>query len=227
MKSSVVRFAPIFVFKGIDPKVITEKYFKGRYNFVALPPSRIKLHEIFHVTTPSYGTSPEEPRYQFKDKNNASVVVVTSNSKTYDIYKRAKHFEEKERRCPWCMRDYTNEPYPAAHRVKIQTHEDTTYYIFWATVFCCASHCSFSWSDREAGVSHLYESAKELQKTMFHLMYPGKKMVKAPAWGLLDLNEGPLTEEEFDKLAYVYDPTSNMVLLPAKEEYIQNQLERP
>jgi len=225
MSNSAVRFVPTFVLKGIDPKDITEKYFKGKYNEVEIPPYRIKVSDVFHVTTPSYGSSPEEPRYQFKDKNNASIVIVTSNSKNYDLYKRAKHFEEKDRICPYCLRNFYHEPTPVAINIEMQECDNKIYYFFWTTnVSCCSFPCAFAWSHRESYGSHRYKCAYRHLKTLYRLMHPGKRIVEAPDWTLLETNGGPLSEEEYDKGSYKYERTSNIIFLPAKEEYIQVQL---
>lgn len=224
MKGSVT-FVPIFVFKGIDPKAITKKYFEGKYNDSEIPSTQIKLRDVFHVTTPSYGTSPEEPRYQFRDKNNASVVVVTTNSKEYDLYKRAKQFDDKERVCPWCLRKYDCEPSLVATRHKQKEIKGSVYDFFWTTnVFCCSPSCALAWHKRETGCDPLFKATYKDTELMYRLMFPGKRIRQAPQWRLLETNEGSMTEEEFDKNKYVYERTSNIITLPSKEEYIQSQL---
>jgi len=55
-------------------------------------------------------------------------------------------------------------------------------------------------------------------------MHPGETFCEAPCWRLLEDNGGPLSHEEFDKGYYRYKETSNMIFLPAKEEFIQIQL---
>lgn len=221
----IVRAAPIFVFKGIDPKAIIEKYYAGFYSETEIPSSQIKPHEIFHVTTPSYGTSPEDARYQFKDKNNTSVVIVTTNSKTYDVYKRAKYYEDKEQICPWCLRIFDDEPSKVSVRHQEKQHKDKRYDIFWTiNVNCCNPRCALAWCERESHIDPLFTVAYENTKLLYQMMFPGEKIRKAANWRLLETNDGSLTEEEFDKNKYTYERTSNIIILPAKEEFIQCQL---
>ena len=226
MSSSVAHFAPIFVLRRINPKDLSQKYREGFYENAPVPGSKIRVSDVFHVSTPSHGSSPEDARYQFKDKNNASVIIVTSNSKAYTIYKQSKQFMDKPRVCPYCLRDFDHPPTPVVVRIDMQDeNEDSIRYIFWTiNVNCCSFACAFSWTKRESYSSYRYKRAYEHLKTLFRLMHPEKRFVEAPNWRLLDVNGGPLTSEEFDKGYYTYEKTSNMIFLPAKEEFIQVQL---
>lgn len=235
MSESVAHFAPIFVLRKINPKDISQKYSEGYYENTKIPPSKIRVSDVFHVSTPSHGSSPEDPRYQFKDKNNASVIVVTSNSTAYTIYKQSKQFIDKPRTCPYCLRAFETPPTPVVVKLDIEDRgkssapsDDTSnsiYYIFWTiNVNCCSFPCAFSWTKRESYCSYRYKLAYEHLKTLFRFMHPGKKFYEAPNWRLLDINGGPLTSDEFDKGYYIYKETSNMIFLPSKEEFIQIQL---
>ncbi len=223
MKDSVVRFTPKFVLKNIDPKEIMKDYVEGKYESIELPTSRIKISDVFHITTPCYGSSPEEARYQFKDKNNTSIVVVTSNCRNYDIYKRAKHFEEGGR-CDWCKRDFESEP------VRIPIHKQEykkngkMYYFFWCEDECCDFSCALSHTIRESYRDHLYKCAEDHLRFLFRLLYPREKLIKAPCYRLYKGKKGPLNDEEYKKHLYKYRRTSNIILFPAKVEYIQEQI---
>jgi len=225
MKTNLVRRAPLFVFRGIDPKEITEKYFEGEYNDAPIPDTRIKMSDVFHVITPSYGTSPEEPRYQYKDKNNSSIVILTTNSKNYEVYKRSSHFEDYKGDCFWCLQYFDHEPCLIPIKHQQRKVEDKTYEIFWTTnVYCCTPSCAMAWCEREAIIDHLYVSALEHCKLLYSFLYPKEIIQPAPHYKLLDKNKGTMTTEEFYKNKYRYQKTSNIIFLPAKEEFIQSQI---
>lgn len=230
MSDSVAHFAPVFVLRRVSPREISKKYYEGYYETKDIPISKIRLSNVFHISNPNHGSSPEDPRYQFKDKNNAPVIVVTSNSKAYTIYKQSKQFIDKERICPYCLRSFENSPIPIVVRLDIEEKDDdesSIYYIFWViNVLCCSFPCAFSWTKRESYANYRYKIAYENLKTLFRFMYPGETFFEAPNWRLLDVNGGPLTQEEFDKGYYKYRETANMVFLPAKEEFIQTQLKQ-
>lgn len=234
MSDSVAHFAPRFVLRKINPKDISQKYSEGYYENRKIPLSKIKVSEVFHVSNPSHGSSSDDPRYQFKDKNNASVIVVTSNSKAYTIYKQSKQYIDKPRTCPWCLRSFDHSPIPVVVKLNIKNGDkqytsskipNSIYYIFWTiNVNCCSFPCAFSWIKRESYVNYRYKMAYEYMKILFKFIHPGKKFFEAPDWRLLDINDGPLSSEEFDKGYYKYKGTSNIIFLPAKEEFIQIQL---
>ena len=223
MKESNVRFTPKFVLKNIDPKEIMKDYLEGKYENIELPTSRIKFSDVFHITTPGYGSSPEEARYQFKDKNNTSIVIVTSNCRDYDIFKRASHFGEGGR-CDWCKRDFDNEPVRIPIRKEEFKKSDKTYYFFWCEDECCDFSCALAHTIRESYRDHLYKCAEDYLRLLFRLCYPGEVLVKAPCFRLYKGNKGPLNDEEYKKQLYKYRRTTNVILFPAKVEYIQEQI---
>jgi len=232
MSSTVAHFSPIFVLRRISPKEISRKYNEGYFDEKEIPASRIRLSDVFHISSPNNGSSPEDPRFQFKDKNNAPVIVVTSNSKNYTVYKQTKKFVDRPRTCPYCLRRFEHKPVPVVTKLEIEDIEKPSnpgrkevHYIFWTiNVQCCSFACAFAWTKRESYMHYRYKLAYEHLKTLFRFMHPGETFCEAPCWRLLEDNGGPLSHEEFDKGYYRYKETSNMIFLPAKEEFIQIQL---
>ena len=223
MNDSVVRFTPKFVLKNIDPKEIMKEYLEGNYSTIQLPTTRVKISDVFHLTTPSYGSSPDASRYQFKDKNNTSIIMVTSNSQNYEMYTRAGHFVEGGR-CDWCKRDFECEPVRIPIRMQEQEKDGKTYSFFWCEDECCDFSCALSHIIRESHRDHLYKCAEDHLRFLFRLLHPGEKLVQAPCFRLYKGNKGPFNDEEYKKHLYTYRRTSNVILLPAKVEYIQEQI---
>jgi hypothetical protein len=229
MATSGVRFKPNFVLKGIDPNEIKKKYSEGKYNNLHLPPSRIRLSSVSHVSTAIYGSSPNDPKYQFKDKNNMSIVVVTSNTKKYDMYFRGIFENEKGGRCWWCLRDFVHKPVHIPIHMEKMKRDDKTYYCFWSeNIRCCGYRCAYAWVLRQALIDPLYKLSDYYLRMIFHFQYPNhadKILKPADDPQLLEVHGGSHKNEDFDKNNYFYKRTSNVVLLPAKVEYLQNRTE--
>lgn len=225
---SVLRKNPIFVLKGIAPKTLRDNYFQGRYENLETPSSKINVSEVFYLNTPTFGCTPEDPRYQFKDQNNVSIVVLTTNTKNYTIYKEKKHYitsSNTPRRCPWCLEDYVCEPVRIPVRMETFNLETKTQFIFWdAGICCCSFGCAIGWCRREAHVSPCYQQSQYLLSLLFKMMYPNQELIETPPFNMLSLHGGPLSVEEYRKHVYKYERTNNLVFLPVKEEYLQHQV---
>ncbi|GAH28243.1 unnamed protein product, partial [marine sediment metagenome] len=72
---SSIRRIPRFALKKIDPKEINKNYKDGKYEHIEIPKTKIDLSKVLHITKSVHGDTPQEHSYQFKDKNNLSVVV--------------------------------------------------------------------------------------------------------------------------------------------------------
>jgi len=226
MSTSGVRFKPNFVLKGIDPNEIKKKYNEGKYNNLRFPSSKIRLSNISHVSTTIYGSSPDDPKYQFKDKNNMSIVVVMSNTKDYEIYLRGIFENARGGRCWWCLRDFEHKPVQIPIRMEKMNREDKTYFCFWSeNSRYCGYRCAYAWVLRQALMDPLYKLSDYYLRMIFHFQYPNESLNPATDPRLLEIHGGCLTNEEFDKNNYRYQRTSNVVLLPAKVEYLQDKTE--
>jgi hypothetical protein len=214
-----------FVLRSIDPKQLRVDYLNEEYASSTIPPSRIKASEIFYVNTPTFGCSPEEHKYQFKDQNNASMVIQTTNGQDYTVYKNKKRYAQRSRRCPWCLDDFKREPVRVPVRVQTFQTDHQSQMIFWDTGVCCCSFgCALSWANREAKDSPCYERSPRLVQLLFDLSYPSKSLVPTPPYQFHENHGGSQSESEYRKNIYQYERINNVIYLPAKEEYLQKKV---
>jgi hypothetical protein len=230
MEDPVVGVVPKFLLRGIDPKVLSEKYYAGEYANVSEPPSAVfNLQEVNHVSIPNYGNNPDLPCYEFKDKNNISVVIITSNNGHYKFFQK-KEVLKKGGRCFWCLQDFDHErtPVPIRMEKKIDPKTNESYYFFWTEGILCNPQCALAYAKREALYDPLYKDSEFYLQFWHGLLHPHsseKFLIPAPDYRLLKANEGHLDIADYRKNIYDYQRSTNTILIPAKVEYFQDRVD--
>ncbi len=94
---------------------------------------------------------------------------------------------------------------------------------------CCDFGCAFSYLKRITLGNRfykgpLYMNAEQMLNCLYYRMHPdryGEAIMEKPDPDLLRNNGGPLTDEEFDNSAAEYVSVPNVVILPAKKQFLK------
>lgn len=250
---TITAITPTFLLKGIDPIKILSDYIGGKYNNMVninLKPKITKSVTPISIV-PKYGTSTEDQIYIYKDKSNINQTVVTTN---HEAYTRVKAYYNNEglqrsqimkvgteasteitKECMWCRTEIKGEALGIPISIEIlqdRVTEEKAYvfHIDGNDDYCCFE-CCFSGYKRlnPSSVIYrdpLYMDAEQMLKFMYSCIYPhAGPLREAQDYRLLKRNNGPLTEKEFFNETHAYVRTSNIILLPAKIEYLVTKKE--
>ena len=248
---TITAITPTFLLKGIDPINVLSEYIGGKYNNTKTTNSKPNIGKSVTPISvvPKYGTSSEDQIYIFKDKSNINQTVVTTN---HEAYTRVKAYyngdglqksqiigtdegPEIAKECVWCRSEIKTEALGIPISIEIlqdrETHEKAyVFHIDGNDDYCCFE-CCFSGFKRLNPASvifrdPLYMDSEQMLKFMYSCVYPkGAPLREAQDYRLLKRNNGPLTEKEFFSETHSYVRTPNIILLPAKIEYLMTRKE--
>ncbi len=250
---TITAITPTFLLKGIDPIKILSDYIGGKYNNIDINlKPKIPKNVTPISIVPKYGTSTEDQIYIYKDKSNINQTVVTTN---HEAYTRVKAYYNNEglqksqitrvsseperspeiKECMWCRSEIKTEALGIPISIEILQDRETeekayVFHVDGNDDYCCFE-CCFSGYKRLTPASTIYRDplymdTEQMLKFMYSCIYSNAPPLKeAQDYRLLKRNNGPLTEKEFFSETHAYVRTSNVILLPAKIEYLVTKKE--
>jgi len=233
-KVPIIEILPTFLLRGIEPQKIINKYLEGGYSEInknTIEKKKINTQNIETLQLlPQYDKTHESEIYTYVDKSNVTRIVGTTNHAAYLIVKNSDGKElpyGNGRKCDWCHLELKAPPIGIP--IKFEWIEDKNTYIFhtdenlYDTFECCFSGLKrltppyFTYRDP------LRMDSEQMLRFMYSVMYPKEKKLKeAPDWKLLKENGGFVSQKDFFDGLHEYKRTPNIILLPAKVEYICN-----
>ena len=221
--------------RSVDPILVLKKYLSGDYKSLKLP-KKTKLESKVVVVETNIGTNFESEIYEYIDWSNSRRRIATTNHEQYAIVRdrlnnnpKLEQFgelpETKIKICHWCRRRDFKQPIVGLP-IRMEYQPNKHLFIFSVTMSFCSFGCAYALVQKEMSApcnirDSTYTDAETLLLRMFGVLHPGKKLVAAPDWKLLQLNGGPLRDEDFDSNHYHFRITSNIIMLPIKQLYSQ------
>jgi len=222
---AIVRVSENFTIRKIDPKIITQRFFKGEYKDRTLTENKIKTTNGSIKLGKDVGQKITSEVFQFKDRNNNYQTIYTTNHSLYK-YVSENSTEIPILKCKYCKRDKLKNPIGLPIAMEIEKNGNV---IFYTIDVYCDFGCAFSFLKRKNSENRfyrnsLYMNAEQLLYCLFYRIYPdkiGKKIKSKVDWDLLRENGGSLTNEEFDSESFEYMPIPSVIMLPTKRQYIK------
>jgi len=216
--------------RRIDPVDMLRKYLAGDFSTMKIPKDKVILSSNFINLNQRIGRDHNSKIYRFNDKTNHGQTIVTTGHDQYQYVNNkmeSKNTVKPKTWCLWSRREIKGEPIriPIAMEKNMNTNkvifygEDT-----YANFGCALAGLKRIYTCHRNYKDPLYMDAEQLLHCMYHRMHPdkaGTRIVEAKDWRLLDINGGPLTEEEYDSENYGYVQVPNVAVLPIKRQYIK------
>lgn len=210
-----------FMIRRIIPKDIALKYFKGEFLNRTLPKNKILTSHNFIKMGKEIGTNAKYEVFRFVDKSNNPQTILTTNHSSYSNNLSNNTLI----RCRYCMRNNMKNPVGIPISMNFASEKLT----FACIDPCCDFGCAFSYLKRKNlqnrfYIGPLYANAEQLLLCFYYRTYPEKKgepIKEKPHFDLLKSNGGPLSNEEFDKGSAKYISIPNIIILPAKKQFIK------
>ena len=233
--------SPGFLLKGIDISSIVEGYLQGKYKDIrttSLTKLRLLVNNV--VLESNVGKDSESEVYEFIDWSNTRQRVVTINHGNYFEFKKNNEKQTSiinNKVCHYCRCEIKGQVLGRPLRMeehKMDINKDNKgngrvdsknkMYIYHVEGQYHSFNCMYANVSKELSLNYKirnssYSDSQTLVLHMFNQMYPGKKLKPSPDWRLLDINGGPLSQEDFDTPSYNFLQTPNIVLVPLKIEY--------
>lgn len=240
MSNLAVKITESLMLRRIDPVDMLRRYLAGDLIKIEIPKDKISISSSFIDLSQRIGNDSSSRSYRFNDKTNSGQIIVTTNHNEFNSFKdltegklaegklpEGRQPEKGKRWCLWSKREITGESIgiPIAMDIdrytnKITFYVEDTYYNFGCAMAALKRNylCHRHYKDP------LYMDAEQMLHCMYYRLYPekiGTRIVEAKDWRLLDLNGGPLTEEEYDSDQQSYIGIPNVVIIPIKRQYIK------
>lgn len=230
-----IRINPTFFLKGIDPQKLFLEYQSGVFSRQPVQKTKIEITQNTAILANSYGTNNYSPMFSIKDRNNCSVVIATTNNKSFEVFTKSGGELVSGGRCDYCKEDFNTirVGYPIAFQETIILDTQSQYrtlYTFWVEGIFCSFECTLAYIKLMLSRPYEYRDSvmndsERLLKLLYKLMYPnGKPLLPAQDPKLLNTNDGPLSKEEWKENKHTYLRSDRILILPVKVEYIQRSL---
>lgn len=231
---------PSFLLRGIDPNEILKKYKSGFFERDIPKKEKIVVIKKSVIVAPVYGKTNRDKIFTINDNgNDGSSVIVTTGHENYELYGSNGGELPEGGRCDNCKCDFHHKAigYPVAYEEKYllcgkgDEKKYRVIYVFWMEGEICSFECALTFVNMFIGPNSEYKNNNLIDssrwlKFLYSLMYPNEPpLTPSNDFRLLSSNKGPLVFDEWINPKHVYLQTDRVLLLPAKEEYLQKVYE--
>lgn len=218
-----VSVTPTFVLRRLDPERVVQEYRSGIFSRLTTFPPKVTLKTTTVVQTcnvvSQHGQGPLDRSYVFRDKNNVTQTVVTTN---HNIFRKP----QPPYHCLNCGHQFEHDWIGVPIRMtEVQEGDEKKTHI--VTDGChCTLECALSTVRRfyPATRRHrdpLYIDAEQILRHLHALLYPeAGQLQEAQDTRLLQPN-GPLSYEEWSRGKHRYYRTASIVVDPTKVQYLR------
>ncbi len=218
MASQVV-IKPTFLLKGIDPFALAEEYKAGQI-LAGLTFEKKKITTV--ALTTNRGKSFRDAIYSFRNRDNFNHTVATAGAKSFSFVDDKKTVQ-KGGTCVACNRVFHHEAMGIPIHLVQDGDKVLVYKIYVTHDFRCTLRLIRllkKYQRHQVNLTH----AEQFLFYLYRKMHPeGPPLQPAPDPLLLAINDGSLTEEEYDDPRYTYVHVPNLIFYPAKEQYLRLQ----
>ena len=234
MSRSSVKITETLTLRRIDPVDMFRRYLAGEFKNTTIPKDKIKLSSSFVNLNQKIGTDRNSKIYRFSDKTNSGQLIVTTNHENYQYKKDindGKTREKPKSKCSWCRRKIEGQSISIV--VAMEINSVTNEVLFHGEDNFDKFGCALAVLRRIYSCHHMfrdpkYMDAEQLLHCLYYRMYPNKigtRIKESHDWRLLDINNGPLTSDEYDSEQFGYVEMANVILLPFKRQYVKLKLQ--
>lgn len=222
--ANIISLNDSFLLRGIDPTEIMKNYHEGKYDNLKLPNTKIKLTNTITLQSHKIGTSDDDEFYKCSDKYGLSNIIVTTNHPRFIWYKNGGKDIPPFSSCGYCRKPIEGNHLPIGIPVKMvcTPPNQVTFYVedCFHSFECCFTQLKKHTSYTRDFIDPHYTNSIHLLYVMLHIMHPHhEKLKELSDWRLLNINGGPLTDEEFFSENHHYIDTKNLVLIPVKRQF--------
>lgn len=242
MSKPPIKITETLMLRRIDPIIMLTKYLNGDFRTVTVPTHKVSVSSAFINLGQRIGTDSSSRIYRFSDKSNLGQIIVTTNHDQYQHFKdtakdsnstkdgtkdTTKDGTKPISLCPWCRREILDEGViiPIAMEVDKLTGKIYFYGEEVAHSFGCGlSTLKYLHSCHHNYKDPLYMDADQMLHLLYYKMHPdkiGTRITEAKHWKLLESNQGPLSEDEYDSDQLGYRAMPNIVMCPIKRQYVK------
>ncbi len=222
---TIANTTPSFALRKVDPGEVMMMYHSGAFVNQKKPSSKIDIKSAPVISTVDQKYDPTSSTYTCRNKNNLVVTFTGSNHRNFEIFNKNKVVMGG--RCEWCRLIFTCEVIGCAVAYKFEElldEEIKQVHTFWTEgTFChprcCLAHIQAFGLGRK---DPFYINAERYLRFMYHLSNPGEELMPSQDYRLLIENGGTLSKEDFFNGNIHYTRSSNVLLIPAKVEYIRD-----
>lgn len=218
MASQVV-IKPTFLLKGINPFALADDYDNGKLKLNDLKVEKAKITTV--VLANNRGKTFRQGIYCFRNRDNVLQTLATSGAKNFSFYDE-KGENKKGGICMVCRDEFKGQSIGVI--VKLSQDKDTisVYSLGTTCGFRCSLRLTRSLRRERNSINFIH--SEQFLKFVYRRMYPDKPdLTPSPDPLLLDINGGSLNRDEYDDNKYVYVNVPNLILYPAKEQYLRFQ----
>ena len=230
MSRSAIKMTETLMLRRIDPVDMLRRYLTGEFKKVEIPKDKVKLSSAFVNLNQRIGTDQTSRIYRFSDKINSGQLIVTTNHNNYQYHKDISEggkVDKLKSYCFWCRREIKGKPIGIV--VSMEINSATNEAVFYIEDDYDNFACAFAGLKRFNGCHHMYRDpkymdAEQLLHCLYYRMYPdkiGTRIKEALDWRLLNINGGPLSNEEYDSDQIEYVEMPNVILPPSKRQYVK------
>lgn len=227
--SEIMQLKPKIYLKGIDPIEILENFFNGKYKDYQLPEYKLIIDQSLNIVdTRKIGNNAQESGiYSYQNRSNMKTVIITTNHDKFQLKKKNLPQDGKKFACLWCLGEIDPEK-SIGIPIKFEYDKNTGMSTFHIDDEYCNFSCMYSGYMRgpqtTGGKYATHLDTEQYIHTMFSLMHPGKELKEAKPLRLRNIfSGGLLTDAQYYDGSLHYQQLPNVVLLPAKVEYLERK----
>lgn len=204
---------PTFILKKIYPEQLIEKYQNGGFSSVTIHKESVQVKNTIKII----GTSSKDPIYSFRDKNNVTHTVATTNCDAFGDNQSKEHF------CEWCRLRFTHQPVG----IPVKAEYLPGQIVFYTEGCFCDTPCALADVLRSKGPAVKYQNIMFADcETLLRIMNAKLKntdeiLYPAPHYRLLKRNGGSLEDHEYINRTVQYVSVPGIIIQPAKEQFMK------
>lgn len=230
--------APTFYLRRVDVNKVLENYGTGRFCTTNLPREKLNLQVTPVALQAPIGTSPNDPIYSFRLRNNIQNVIATSNAKRYALFTSEGEKMALGGQCDYCGCEFQTEALgiPIAMTEYAPQDDENKPVHFYGNkdeaitaYYCEGTYCSFEclyagykryYGNYSRYRDDLYMDSGSMILHLYNKAHPGAgPLGEAKDSRLHKRKNGSLEDTEFHNKKHTYMRMPSVILAPAKVQY--------
>ncbi len=221
---AAVTVTPTFVLRRLDPERVLREYRSGFFSRLTSFPPKVALKTTTIVqkrnVVSQHGQGPLDQSYVFRDKNNVTQTIVTTN---HNICNKP----QPPYTCLNCRQQFDHDWIGVPIRMS-EVQEDDEKKTHVGTDGChCTFECVLSsirrfYPSTRRYRDPLYMDAEQILRHLHALLYPDADPLREAQDTRLLQPNGPLPYEEWSQGKHRYYRTGSIILDPTKVQYLRS-----
>ena len=220
-----------FALKQIVPTDIFRNYKQGNFKDVSLDNLNQNFEKYVQKIRKKYLDTTKTCFETIKLTNGKTYQVAFTNMRMWETFKRLqdeKYLEPSPQvPCIWCRRKCkTTDEYTLCGGIPAEINILSNISLFDVVIRADTFQCALAEIEKRLErypSESLFRESKRILLRWFQLAYPGQFLVAARDYYLLNINGGPLDEDEFFTNEYTFKQTEGLKIFPAQIRYAYTQ----